>query len=336
MTKNTSTPIDARPEQDAGAAAWDTGWLEVGAGHRLYYEQSGNPAGVPVVVLHGGPGSGCSPRQRELLDPAGYRVVLFDQRGSGRSIPRGACADNTADLLVADIEHLRRHLGVARWLVCGGSWGGSLGVLYCAHHAPSCLGAILRNVFLTGQDDIEWFFQGAAHLQPLAWQALASLVPLRQRHAVTGWYLDAVSGPDRAVALAAVAHWMQWEAALTSAEAASIMPLPDLADEQAALDKYRLQAHYLRNECFIGSARLLALAATLPATVPVALLHGRRDRVCRPRSAVLLRRAIAHARLRFVPGAGHSPFDPPMQAALRCAGNHFLSHRNFDGWAHGG
>ncbi|MBI1906113.1 MAG: alpha/beta fold hydrolase [Rhodocyclales bacterium] len=332
-TITTATNSDCPPRD---TQAWDAGWLEVGAGHRLYYEQSGNPAGVPVVVVHGGPGSGCSPRQRELLDPDGYRVILFDQRGSGRSTPRGACADNTTELLVADIEQLRQHLGIARWLVSGGSWGASLGVLYCAHHAPSCLGAILRNVFLTGAEDIAWFFHGAARLRPAAWQRLASLAPARRRDDVASWYLETVGGSDRGAALVAVAHWMQWEAALTSAVSGSAIPLPDLTDEQAALDKYRLQAHYLRNECFVGSARLLALAATVPATVPVALLHGRRDRVCRPRNAVLLRRAIEHACLRFIPGAGHSPFDPPMQSALRAASSHFLSHGHFDGWPRSG
>lgn len=315
--------------------AWDAGWLEVGAGHRLYYEQSGNPAGVPVVVLHGGPGSGCSPRQRQLLDPDGYRVILFDQRGSGRSTPRGACADNSADLLVADIEHLRRHLGIARWLVFGGSWGASLGVLYCARHAPSCLAAILRNVFLTGAEDIAWFFHGAARLRPAAWQQLASIAPPEQRNNLAEWYFDTVGGTDRGAALAAVAHWMQWEAALTSAATPGVVPVPRLdddADGQAQLDKYRLQAYYLRNACFTGTSRLLAQAAAIPATLPVALLHGRRDRVCRPRNGVLLRRQIAHARLQLVADAGHSPFDPAMRTALRDAGSHYLHHRNFAGW----
>lgn len=314
---------------------WDAGWLEVGAGHRLYYEQSGNPRGVPVVVLHGGPGSGCSPRQRQLLDPGGYRVILFDQRGSGRSTPRGACADNSTELLVADIERLRRHLGVTRWLVFGGSWGGSLGVLYCAQYPQSCLGAILRNVFLTGRDEIEWFFNGAARLRPRAWQRLASLAPAERRDDLAAWYFAAVGGADRATALTAVAHWMEWEAALSGEIDAGPEPLPELADAQAALDKYRLQAHYLRNECFVGTLTLLARAAAIPPGVPFALLHGRRDRVCRPRAALLLRRAIGHVRLRLVAGAGHSPFDPAMRAALRAATGHFLAHGHFDGWAGG-
>lgn len=312
---------------------WDTGCLEVGAGHRLYYEQSGNPRGVPVVVLHGGPGSGCSPRQRQLLDPDGYRVILFDQRGSGRSTPRGACADNTTELLVADIERLRRHLGIARWLVFGGSWGGSLGVLYCARYPQSCRAAILRNVFLTGHDQIEWFFHGAARLRPQAWQQLASLAPTDRRDDLATWYFDTVGSNDRAAALVAVAHWMQWETALSGEIDAIPEPLTELADAQAALDKYRLQAHYLRNECFVGTPALLSRAAAIPADLPLALLHGRRDRVCHPRAAVLLRRAISHAHLRLVAGAGHSPFDPAMQAALRATAGHFLAHGHFDGWA---
>jgi proline iminopeptidase len=328
-TITTATNSDWPPQD---TQAWDAGWLEVGAGHHLYYEQSGNPAGVPVVVLHGGPGSGCSPRQRQLLDPDGYRVILFDQRGCGRSTPRGACADNTAARLVTDIEQLRRHLGIARWLVFGGSWGGSLGVLYCSQHASSCLAAILRNVFLTGRDDIAWFFNGAARLRPTAWQRLASIAPLEKRDNLAQWYFDLVCGSDQTAALVAVAHWMQWEAALTSTVTPRDWPLPGLAEAQAQLDKYRLQAHYLRNECFTGTAALLARAAAIPATLPVALLHGRRDRVCRARNGLQLRRQIVHARLQLVADAGHSPFELPMLAALREVSSHYLHSRGFDGW----
>lgn len=344
----------AAPQPDA--APWHTGHLDVGDGHRLYFEQCGNPAGVPAVVLHGGPGSGCSPRMRELLDPQAFRIVLFDQRGCGRSTPRGACAANHTDALVADLERLRDHLGIVRWLVFGGSWGASLGVAYCARHPRSCLGAILRGVFLTGRADIDWFFDGAAALAPGAWQRLAALAPAARRDALAAWYCEAVSSADVALAHAAVARWVAWEQALMQPQPLPVQPdaanagTPDgaatatatadpadradgndRADLQARLDKYRVQAHYLRHECFVGEAELLRRAATIGA-LPVAIVHGRADRICRPDNAVKLAGAWRGARLCLVDGAGHSPFDPPMRDALAAAGRHFIAHGHFDGW----
>lgn len=347
MSTQPSKPA-AAPQADP--APWHTGHLDAGDGHRLYYEECGNPSGTPAVVLHGGPGSGCSPRMRALLDPQPFRIVLFDQRGCGRSTPRGACAANHTDALVADLERLREHLGIERWLVFGGSWGASLGVAYCARHARSCLGAILRGVFLTGRADIDWFFNGAAALAPGAWQRLAALAPAARRDALAAWYCEAVSGADTALAHAAVARWVAWEQALMQPQAPPARPDAtdartigaaadpvdpaagnDGADWQAHLDKYRVQAHYLHQECFVGEAELLRRAATIKA-LPVAILHGRADRICRPANAAKLAAAWGGARLELVEGAGHSPFDPPMRNALRAAARHFLAHGNFNGW----
>ena len=296
----------------------------------IYFEQCGNPAGLPVVFLHGGPGSGCSPRHRSLLDPARFRVVLFDQRGCGRSTPRGECAHNTTADLVADIERLRAHLGIARWLVLGGSWGSALAVAYGAAHRAACLGAIVRGIFLAGRDDIDWFFRGAGALVPDGWEELAAIAPPAERTRLDAWLFDAVSGADRGIALQAVRHWMRWE---DTVEAGTPRALPqlDAAGEQAALDKYRVQAHYLRHECFLGDAALLGRAVAL-AGLPVAILHGRQDRVCRPIDAWRLHRAIPGSRLLFVDGAAHSPFDLPMAAALAGAGDHFAEHGDFSGW----
>lgn len=323
------------PASASDSEPWDSGWLDVGCGHRIYFEQCGNRSGVPVVVLHGGPGSGGSARQRQLLDAGGYRMVFFDQRGCGRSTPRGECADNTTADLVSDIESLRRYLGIERWLVFGGSWGAALGVVYCAQHRASCLGAIWRGVFLTGRGDIDWFFNGAAMHRPTAWRRLAAIVPEHLRSALAPWYFDAVTGNDRARALEAVSRWIEWEAALTSSTARSTDPFDSTpvgeAEQQARLDKYRVQAHYLRSECFLGEAVLLARAATIQG-LPVALLHGSQDRICRPSNAAKLGRVLAGAQVRLIDDAGHSPFDAPMASALVDAGRHFLANGDFAGW----
>lgn len=334
------------PTEDRGAAAedrgdgvlfppctpFDRGWLDVGEGHCLFYEQCGTPGGPPVVFLHGGPGSGCSPRHRQLLNPA-WRMVLFDQRGCGRSTPRGECRANTTADLVADIERLRTHLGIERWLVFGGSWGASLALAYCAQHRFTCTGAILRGIFLTGQRDIDWFFKGAGDLLPDHWSRLAAIAPPDRRVALAQWYFDTVGGHDDQLAIEAVHRWMDWEEALSHPGAT---PSParavDLDAARTQLPKYRLQAHYLRHECFVGETRMLEFARSL-AGIPVAILHGRLDLVCRPSNAWAVHHVLPGSRLQLIDGAGHSPFDAAMARALAAAGNHFLAHRNFEDWA---
>ncbi len=294
---------------------WRRGWLAVGHGHAIYFEQCGNPRGLPLVVLHGGPGSGCSPRMRQLFDPARFCIVLFDQRGCGRSTPRGERAHNTTADLVADIERLRRHLGVERWLVTGGSWGSALAVAYAAAHREACIGAVLRGVFLTGPADLDWFFGGAAALFPQAWQVFDRHVPGDCDQALADRLFDAVLGDDDRVAAEAVRGWMQWEATL---DGGAHVPLPQFsdADAQAALlAKYRVQAHYLRRQCFLGEPRVLELAVTLD-TLPLVILHGADDLVCRVDNARRLHRAVPHARLQIVANAGHSPFAASMQQAF--------------------
>ncbi|ATE60806.1 prolyl aminopeptidase [Thauera sinica] len=312
----------------------DRGWLDVGDGHRIHYEQCGAADGPAAVFLHGGPGSGCSPRHRGLPGP-GWRVVLFDQRGCGRSTPHGECRSNTTADLVADIERLRTHLGIDRWLVFGGSWGASLALAYCAQHRDACLGAILRGIFLTGAGDIDWFFNGAGQLLPEHWATLAAIAPPDRRTALAAWYFDAVAGEDEEVRIDAVRRWMDWEEALS--RPGSPPPPAGTASREAAsarIAKYRLQAHYLRRECFMGESRALDFARGMQG-LPTAILHGRLDLVCRPSNAWILHRALPGSRLQFVDGAGHSPFDTPMAQALAAAGRHFLAHGSFAGWPAG-
>lgn len=289
--------------------------LDVGDRHALRFEQCGAPSGTPLLFLHGGPGSGCSPRHRELFDLSRFRVVLFDQRGCGRSTPRGSLVANTTDHLVADIERLRTHLGIARWLVSGGSWGATLALAYCARHPDSCVGAVLRGIFLARREDIAWFFEGAATRLPEAHAAFAACVPGSGRLAER--VFDAVLNADDGRALEVVRHWMQWEESLTLGRPA---PLPELDADDAArmLDKYRVQAHYLRHDCFLAAGEWRRMAAAL-GDLPVILLHGRQDAICRPEGALALHGALPGSQLRWADNAGHSPFEPTMVAALRAA-----------------
>lgn len=307
-------------------------FLEVGDGHRLYFEQCGNPSGVPVIFLHGGPGSGCNASHRRLLDPDAFRIVLFDQRGCGRSTPRGQIEHNTTGHLVSDIEKLRKHLQIGRWLVFGGSWGSSLGVAYCAQHRHACLGAILRGIFMTGIPDLDWFFNGAGERLPTAWARLADIFPASARACLRTAVFDDVLGPDPERALLVVRHWMQWEAALSSLPTPET-PLPTLSEREAEIQlaKYRVQAWYLKNRCFIDESGMLWFASRIRG-LPVAIVHGLDDLVCRPSGAVALQRALAGSRLRLIEGGGHSPFEGEMSAALIDAGRHFLAHGNFGGW----
>ncbi len=335
-----STPVSSSCPAPSPATAlfaplqpFDVGLLAVGDGHHLHYQQCGAADGVPLLFLHGGPGSGCSARQRQFFDPARWRAVLFDQRGCGRSLPRGSLIANTTAALLADIEALRRHLGIERWLVFGGSWGSTLALAYCARHPDACLGAILRGIFFGGQADIDWFFHDVGVLLPDAWQDLcAPVAPVATAAQLTRFYLQAPFAADPQAAADAVRRWMNWEAALC-APGRTPSPLAALDGEarQAALDKYRIQAHYLAHECFLGEAEVLECARRI-AGLPVALLHGKLDFVCRSANALRLHQTLPGSRLRFIDEAGHNPFDAPMTKALIEACDHFLEHGDFSGW----
>lgn len=291
---------------------FDAGWLAVGDGHRLYYEQCGRDDGPAVLFLHGGPGSGCSPRHRRLFDPERCRLVLFDQRGCGRSQPRGSVQANTSAHLLADIERLRAHLGIARWRVVGGSWGAGLALAYAAAQPAACAGLVLRAPFLGRDSDLDWFFREARQLRPDAWDALARPAPPPQRDDLLPWLHAGLHAGSPEEALRRALAWQAWEAALSGEPLPSP---PDAAGAAALVDKYRVQSHYLVNGCFWGDRPLLARAATL-AAMPATIVHGRLDFICRPQAAWELHAALPGSRLLWVPGAGHSPFEPAMAGAL--------------------
>jgi proline iminopeptidase len=316
-------------------APYASALVDVGDGHRLYVEQCGNADGLPMVYLHGGPGSGCSPKHRQFFDPTLCRTVLFDQRGCGRSLPRGALQHNHTDVLVNDMETLRQHLGIARWLVVGGSWGAGLALAYATAHPEACLGLVLRGVFLGRAGDIEWFFQGAAPLLPDAWQKLterADQAPVSTADAVLAWLHAGLHGHDVKTALACATAWEAWEQSLSQQCAVAPHPLAT-SDAEAALliDKYRIQSHYLIHQCFRAGAGLLANEGILSG-LPVAILHGRLDWICRAEAAWEVHRKLPASRLQWVKGSGHNPFESGNAAALVATIQHFATHGNFAHW----
>lgn len=304
-----------------------SGHLDVGDGHRLYHEQCGRPDGLPLLYLHGGPGSGASPGQRRLFDPGVFRMVLFDQRGCGRSQPGGEVRANTSAHLVADIEALRAHLGIERWLVVGGSWGAGLALAYAAAHPAACRGLLLRAVFLGRASDLDWFFRAAQARHPAAWAALTRQLPGAGGDVLAALHAG-LHGGSADTALRCALAWRAWEAALAGEPEP---PAPDAAQAAALVNKYRVQSHYLTQGCFWGERDLLTRAHGLGG-VPSAIVHGEADEVCLPEAARELHAHLPGSRLHWVAGCGHDLFAPAMARALDGAALHFARQGDFSGW----
>jgi proline iminopeptidase len=321
-----SEPLASVPSANS---PFDAGWLDVGDSHRIYYEQAGVADGIPVVLLHGGPGSGSSARQRDSLDPRRYRIIQFDQRGCGRSTPLGETLHNHTDALIADIEALRVHLGVERWLVGGGSWGAALALAYAARHRERVTGLLLRGVFLTGDDDLAWFFHDVAALAPEAHAEFMQVIPRHWRRSVVAWLDRCFANGDPRCGRVAAA-WQVYEHRLTSERAQTNAPQNDEASARLVA-KYRVQAHYLKRRCFLGERAVLRAASSLRG-VPVAIVHGEQDRICRPINAWRVHRSCPGSRLAWAPQAGHSPFHPATFALSRSAADCFAANGDFSAW----
>ncbi len=296
---------------------FQSGMLELDAPHRMYYEQSGNPRGAPVVFLHGGPGAGSSAVHRQFFDPAYYRIVIYDQRGAGRSTPLGCLEKNTTPHLVADLERLREHLGIERWTVFGGSWGSTLALAYAEHHAARCRALVLRGIFLCRKSEIEWFLYGLRAIFPEAWRAFAGYIPEAERSDLLAAYYRRLTDPDPAVHLPAARSWSVYEGSCST-----LLPNPalvaDFASDRVALGLARIEAHYFRNDIFLPEDFLLANAARL-APIPGVIVQGRYDIVCPAVSADDLHRAWPEAHYTVVPDAGHSAFEPGIRSRLVAA-----------------
>ncbi len=290
------------------------GALDVGGGHRLYWEESGRADGVPVVFLHGGPGAGASPVHRQFFDPSHYRIVIFDQRGAGRSTPLGSLEANTTPDLVADMERLREHLGIARWIVFGGSWGSTLALAYAEHHPAHCLALVLRGIFLGRASEIDWFLYGMRSVFPEPWREFAGFIPEAERGDLLAAYHRRLIDPDPAVHLLAARRWSVYEGSCST-----LLPNPalvaDFASDRVALGLARIEAHYFANRLFLPEDTLLSHVERI-RHVPAVIVQGRYDAVCPPVSADALHRAWPEAEYHVVPDAGHSAFEPGIRSRL--------------------
>jgi len=302
---------------------YDVGTLKVDDRHTLYFEQCGNPDGKPVVMLHGGPGGGCSDKMRQFHDPAKYRIILFDQRGAGRSTPHADPVDNTTWDLVADIETLREHLKVDRWQVFGGSWGSTLALAYAQTHPQRVTELVLRGIFMLRRWELEWFYQeGANRLFPDAWEHYLKPIPAVERHDLISAFHRRLTSDDEATRLAAAKAWSVWEGAT------SFLHVDDdfvnsHQDPQFALAFARIENHYFVNGGFFEVEEQLLRDAHRIADIPGVIVHGRYDVVCPLQSAWELHKAWPKSTLEISPASGHSAFEAENVDALVRATDRF-------------
>jgi proline iminopeptidase len=296
--------------------------LAVDARHSVYVEECGSTKGIPVLFLHGGPGAGCEPYHRRFFDPVRYRVVLFDQRGAGRSLPHADLADNTTWHLVADIERIREHLGIGDWVVFGGSWGSTLALAYAQTHPERVLGLIVRGIFFCRDEEIRWFYQeGASRIFPDYWADFVAPIAAADRHDMLGAYHRVLTGADDLARMAAAKAWSVWEG-----RTATLLPnsavVNHFGDPHVALSLARIECHYFVHQAFLRPNQLLEDAGRL-AGIPGVIVHGRYDLICPLENAWALHHAWPGSELVIVPDAGHAASEPGIRSALVEAADRF-------------
>lgn len=291
-------------------------YLTLDNSHEIYYEECGNSHGIPVIFLHGGPGSGCNPAQRRFFDPSHYRIILLDQRGCGRSLPLGEVRFNTTADLVADIEKLRKHLGINRWHVFGGSWGSTLALSYATAHRDQVISLTLRGIFLSRASELNWFLGDVRHFFPEVWNNLVNYLPTDNQHDILNAYAALIFNEDMRISAPAAVQWNAFESAIMRLKPQANESAKQLQDEQAAeIARARVQIHYIQNRCFIDGDALLQSAANL-ANIPTVIVQGRYDMVCPPQTAWALYQIMPHAKFVMVADAGHSAMEPGITSAL--------------------
>lgn len=302
-----------------------TTYLPVSERHTLYIETSGNPDGKPVVFLHGGPGGGTVPLYRQFFDPQQWRMILFDQRGCGRSQPHADLEENTTWHLVADIEKIREHLGIQSWVVFGGSWGSTLALAYAQTHPERCRGLILRGIFTLRPEEIQWFYQsGASYLFPDAWETYLSPIPPEERHDLLSAYYRQLTHPDPEIQLAAARAWSVWEAS-TSKLIPDEALMEKFGEASFAIAFARIECHYFMNNGFFDIPNQLIAQADRLRAIPGVIVQGRYDVVCPMKTAWELHRAWPEAEFIVVADAGHSATEPGIVNALVEASDRFLT-----------
>jgi proline iminopeptidase len=284
-------------------------WLAVSHDHELYIEQAGNPDGIPVVYLHGGPGGGSSEDHRRYFDPEVYRIILFDQRGCGKSLPSPSISHNTLALLIADLEVIREHLNIEQWLVCGGSWGTTLALCYGIEHTERVLGFILRGVFLARQADYQWLYspQGANHFFPEYYKEFVDHLPQHLQAMPLEGYHQLLSSNNEVAVISASKNWALWELRLSTIEHHHI-GMAQVDDAHQALCMAKISAHYFINDSFISENYILENINYIKQ-LPAIIVHGRYDMVCQLYQAYELAEHWENAQLQILPCAGHSGFE---------------------------
>jgi proline iminopeptidase len=298
-----------------------SGHLVVDDLHTLYWEECGNPQGVPVLFLHGGPGAGLSPKHRQFFDPSYYRIVLFDQRGAGQSTPLGEVRQNTTSLLIDDIERLRQMLGIAQWLVFGGSWGSTLALAYGQAHPASCSGFVLRGIFLCTRPEVDFFLNGIKWFFPQAHEQFVADIPVAERGDLLQAYAKRLFSDDSAQNLQAARAWGRYEGSCLH-----LLPHPEVADQfgsdAVALGVGRLEAHYFLHDAFLTDDQLIRNVERI-AHLPAIIIQGRYDVVCPAYSAWRLHQAWPQAGFEMIEDAGHAAFEPGIAQALVAATERF-------------
>lgn len=307
---------------------FDRGMLDVSDIHSIYWERCGNPDGIPVVFLHGGPGGGLIPMYRRFFDPEAYQIVLFDQRGSGNSEPHAELRENTTWDLIKDIETLRRKFEIEKWYVFGGSWGSTLSLAYAETHPDRCLGLVLRGIFLTRPKELKWFYQyGASEIYPDYWRRYRDEIPEEERGDMMAAYYKRLTSEDKEVRVSAARAWSVWEGSTSK-----LFPDQDLMDHwedpQEALALARIECHYFMNNSFFPTENYLIENVEKIRHIPTVIVQGRYDVVCPAVSAWELHEAFPESELHIIPDAGHSISEKGITSALVDAMDRFRDKEN--------
>ncbi len=293
---------------------YSSGFMAVDEPHEIYWEQSGNPDGIPIVFIHGGPGGGCAPIHRQFFDPDYYRIILFDQRGCGRSTPHACLSDNTTEALMRDMEQLRKHLSIEQWHLFGGSWGSTLALSYASKHADKCLSMILRGIFLMEKSDLQWFIYDNKHVFPEAWEQFSSIIPENERDDLLSAYHKRLTSDDKEIQLEAAMSWSLYESAC-----ASLIPNYEIITTQEQKDQALaisvIECHYFHNQLIRPEDSLLN-KVDIFRHIPTTIVQGRYDMICPIITAHKLHGTWPEADYIVVPDGGHSALDPTIRSRL--------------------